>query len=123
MTDIKRKKLKIKNNFKEMKNIKSINLTIKRENNNTEGNTCCDFPFLDDGVLVDIMPSPMILMKRFFTDDEIRFLSGEYDLIEDSDALCEGLGINLDSEYTVEEINVKLSEKMRDILKKEKIQY
>ena len=121
MTDVKRKKIKIKNSFKEMKNIKSINLTIKREGNNIEGNTCYDLPFLDDGVLGDIIPSPMFLMKKFFTDDEIKFLSGEYEMIEDSDALCKGLGINLDSEYIVEEINVKLSEKMRDILKKEKM--
>lgn len=121
MTNIKRKKLKIKNGLSEIKNIKSINLTVKRKHNDEEDKLYYELPFLDDNTLVDYTINPMSLMRRFFTDDEIKFLSGEYDMMENPDAMCEGLGVDIDSEYTLEEIDAKLSEKLKNILLKENI--
>ena len=121
MTDLKRKKLKIKNNLNEKRNIKSITMNIKRNDFIQDSKFNYKLLSLEDGNLVDIIPFPMALMKRFFTDDEIKFLSGEYDMIENPDAMCEGLGLDLNTDYTLEEINVKLSEKMRTILLKENL--
>lgn len=121
MTDIKRKKLKIKNNMNEKRNIKSITMNVKRDDFVQDNKFNYKLPFLEDDSLVDTIPSPMALMKRFFTDDEIKFLSGEYDMIENPDVMCEGLGLDLNTDYTLEEINVRLSEKMRTILLKENL--
>lgn len=121
MTNIERDRLNIKNNLTRIENVKSINITIKHENKDIQNSMYDEIPCLDDVDLLNIVSSPMGLMRRFFTQDEINFLAGEYDSIDNPETLCEGLGVDVNSEYTIEELNVKLIDKMRNVLIKENI--